>query len=327
MDSDLEREMKAIAIAAYGGPEVLEMIDRPVPVAGLGEVLIRVKACGVNPADGKWRQGMFAEIVPLNLPHVLGYDVAGALEKGSDEMPRGTPVFAMLDNLKGGGYAEYALAPADTVARIPAGLDETLAAALPTAALTGVQLIEEHIRPATGDVVLITGALGAVGRFALHAAKARGAQTIAGVRANQAQEAMAIGASGVQVLGAPVPNDVLFDHIADTIGGSEVAALCRHARQGARIATVATTPIPAEGLAATPQFVTVHMDVGMLERIAHLVVGGQMAFPVAHVLPFRRAAEAHCLLDAGGCGGKIVLQLDIQDQGPASGGEAPPDQH
>lgn len=304
---NLEHDMKVIAFAEYGAPDVLQMIDRPVPVPSPGELLVRVTACGVNPADGKWRQGMFATMRPLNLPHVPGYDVAGIVEVGTDEMPVGTRVFAMLDNLKAGAYADYIVVTADTAARIPARLEDVIAAALPTATFTGLQLIDENVCPDGGDIVLITGALGAVGRFAVHAAIVRGVQVVAGVRANQVEEALAIGAHAVQVLGAPVVDDLLFDHVADTIGGDNVAALCRHARPDARIVTVATTPIPLIGLSVSPQFIAVHPDADMLDRIALLVASRQIIFPVARILPFSQAAEAHRLVEAGGSGGKIVL--------------------
>jgi len=309
--------MKAVVMTGYGGPEMLELVERTILAPEADEVLIRVTACGVNPADGKWRQGMFAQVLPLSLPHVLGYDVAGTVESGG-HMSTGTRVFAMLDNLKGGGYAEYAVAPADSIARVPNGVDDVTAAALPTAALTGLQLIEEHVDPKAGDVVLVTGALGAVGRFALHAAKARGARVVAGVRSAQVTQALAIGADAAQVLGMPVAEGLRFDHIADTVGGHEVAALCHYARVGARIRTVSTTPIVADGLPSVPVFIAVRIDACMLDRVAGLVASGRVTLPIARIMRFAEASEAHRLLDSGSTGGKIVLRPGNWD-GPGLG--------
>jgi NADPH2:quinone reductase len=297
--------MQAVAIRSYGGPEVLQVTEllRPVPAAG--EVLIRVAAIGVNPADSKWRMGMFAQMVALNFPYVPGYDVAGTVVAGA--LPTGTRVFAMLDNRRGGAYAQFAVAAEQTVARTPEGLDDALAAALPTPALTGVQLIEEHIVPRRGERVVITGALGAVGRFAVYAAKARGAYVIAAVRAAQRQEALALGADEAIVLGEKPPGALALDHLADTVGGAAVALLCCEVRPGGRIRTVATTPIPPEGLPCAPEFIAVHADGGQLAAIARAVADGEVRMPIAHVLPLTHASKAHQLLEAGAIGGKIIL--------------------
>jgi NADPH2:quinone reductase len=298
--------MKAVAIRSYGGPQVLQSIELPRPVPAAGEVLIRVAASGVNPADGKWRMGMFAQIVPLSFPYVPGYDVAGTVESGG-ALAAGSRVFAMLDNHKGGAYAQFAVTTERSVARTPEGLDDATAAALPTSALTGVQLIEEHIAPRSGERVLITGATGAVGRFALHTAKASGAYVIAAVRAAQRQEVLALGADEALVLGEVPSGEFALDHLADTVGGSAVAVLCRQVRPGGRIRTVATTPIPPDGLPSAPEFIAVHTDSRQLAAIARAVADGHVRVPIAHVLPLADASKAHRLLEAGGVGGKIIL--------------------
>ena len=118
----------------------------------------------------------------------------------------------MLDNHKGGAYAQFAVTTERSVTRTPEGLDDATAAALPTSALTGVQLIEEHIAPRSGERVLITGATGAVGRFALHTAKASGAYVIAAVRAAQRQEVLALGADEALVLGEVPSGEFALDH-------------------------------------------------------------------------------------------------------------------
>jgi NADPH:quinone reductase-like Zn-dependent oxidoreductase len=282
----------------------MTVMRRPTPAAG--EVLIRVAAIGVNPADAKWRMGMFAQRVPVAFPYIPGYDVAGTIEAGGT-LAAGTRVLVMLDNLKAGAYAQFVVAAEHAVAQIPDGLDDATAAALPTPALTGVQIIEEHVRPGVHDRVLITGATGAVGRFAVHAAKSRGAHVIAAVRAEQRQTALAIGADETLVLGEELGRALVLDHIVDTVGGPAVAALCRYVRPGGSIKTVATTPISADGLAIVPEFVAVHPDGHRLATIARWVAAGTVVVAVAQRLALGEAGRAHRYLEAGSVGGKIIL--------------------
>lgn len=187
--------MLAVVINRYGGPDVLEMAEVAKPQAVPGQVLIAVRAAAVNPADGKWRSGMFEQVVPLAMPHVLGYDVAGTIEEGAG-FAKGTRVVAMLNPVTKGGYAEYATVNADDVAPIPSAMSFETAAALPTASLTGLQLVESVIDVQAAQRILITGALGAVGRIAVFAALERGAEVIAGVRDSHVAAAIAAGASG-----------------------------------------------------------------------------------------------------------------------------------
>jgi len=297
--------MKAIAFERYGGPEVLEPVELPTPGPAQAGVLVRVTAIGVNPADAKWRSGMFEQVAPLRFPYVPGYDIAGRVESGPG-FPPGARVMAMLDLLAGGAYAEFAVLPSDRLAPIPTAMTDLVAAALPTASVTGVQLIDDHVRPAAGERVLVTGAVGAVGRFAVHAAKARGACVIAAVREDQRDAAFAIGADEVVVFGSDTP-PARIDHVADTIGGGDVAAFCRSVGPGGRIRTVSITPIPSERLQVEPQFIQVRADAAQLASIGEAVALGDIILPVAEILPLEGAAEAHRLLEGGSTGGKIVL--------------------
>ena len=152
--------------------------------------------------------------------------------------------------------------------------------------------------------LLVTGATGAVGRFAVHAAKARGATVIGAVRDGLKELARAIGAD--EVIGfddevAPV------DMVADTVGGAISAPLFRRIAANARIHTVATDAVPAEGLAAPPLFFAVHVDSERLAALARTVADGGVTVSVARTLPFAEAAQAHRLVEAGGLGGKVIL--------------------
>jgi NADPH:quinone reductase-like Zn-dependent oxidoreductase len=282
-----------------------------MPTPAAGQVLIRIRAAGVNPADWKWRAGMFAAQVPIPLPHVPGYDVAGTIEQVGQEVHSLSPgdrVFALLDPIAKGGYAEFVICESALVARIPDGMSFAVAAALPTPALTGCQMVTEHM-PSEGSVrVLITGAVGAVGRFALYQAKQMGAYCIAAVRAGQAAQALALGADEVVALDDPEAAVPAIDFVADTVGGSEVARLCRGLAVGGKIITVSTSPIDAKDLAVTPTFIAVHADTSLLERIARAVNEGAITLAALAPMPLDQAAEAHRLIEAGSVGAKIILE-------------------
>lgn len=303
--------MLAICFEDYGPPSCLKPIQLPQPIPGPDQLLIRIVAAAVNPADSKIRSGMFRDWMPISLPHVLGYDVAGivqAVGDGVTDFRQGDRVATLLDGTMKGGYAEYALAHPAATARVPDSLDLALAASIPTAGLTGVQLIEEHIRPAPGETVLITGATGAVGRSAVHAALGLGARVIAAVRQSQMGKAQRLGVHEVIDIGQPdMSNMDRFNHVADTVGGPEAALLCHNLAQGGRICTVATTPIDPVGLPAQPQLIIVHADGLRLERLAVAAADGEIELPIARRLPLAQAAEAHRLVEAGGLGGKVVL--------------------
>lgn len=302
--------MRVIQFADYGAPGVLHEADHEIPPPSKGAVRIRVAAAGVNPADHKWRGGMFRGVVPVLLPHVLGYDVAGTIDAVGPDVSGlmvGDEVFAMLDPVTKGGYAEFAIAGADQVARLPAGLAFETAAALPTPALAGYQLIRDHIRPRTGETVLVTGAAGAAGRFAIRAALDMGARVVAAVRASQQALARDLGAAEVLVLGHGETEAPHFDHVADLVGGDAVAALCRRLPAAARIVTMATTPIDPRGLACLPKFAAVKPDGAMLAALGRMVASGRVTVDPPCVMGLTDAALAHERLEAGDSR-KIVLR-------------------
>jgi NADPH:quinone reductase-like Zn-dependent oxidoreductase len=281
--------------------------ERETPQPGPSQVQLRVAAASVNPADFKWRMGMFQQWMPLNLPHVLGYDVAGTVTAVGSEASQFKVGDRIVANVQG-GYAEFAVAEVAATALIPDGLDFAQAAALPCAALTGVELVEEGIRPQAGQTVLVTGATGAVGRFALKAAVDLGAKVVAAVRPAYFDEAKALGAAEVIVLDGDVPAGMAFDHVADTVGGADVAKLSRSLKAGGLLLSVGTTPIPPEGLPATPTAFYYHPDGARLAKVAADVASGVITMPVAKRLPLTEAAEAHRLMEAGGLRGKLILE-------------------
>jgi NADPH:quinone reductase-like Zn-dependent oxidoreductase len=215
----------------------------------------------------------------------------------------------MLDLMEKGGYAEYVAIDASRLAVIPDGMSFETAAAIPAAGITGLQMIEVGMAVEPGQLVLITGATGAVGRFAMYAALARGAEVVAAVRASQRDEAKAIGASHVIVLGEEDWTGRPFDHIADTVGGDILIPLCRHVKPGGTIVPVSNEDINPEGLPVTFKHFVMQPSGADLARLLNAVANGEFEVPIAHTLPLEQAGEGQRLTEAGGLGGKVVLQI------------------
>ena len=184
--------MKAVVVHQYGGPEVLKFEEYPDPVAGFGEVLVRVAAASVNPIDCKRRAGLTKDFYPITFPGLIGVDIAGAVVKigpGAEGFSVGDQVFAMADNT----YAELCVVKAAVLAKVPKGLDLIQAAALPLVTMTGNPLLlATGIK--VGETVLVVGAAGNVGRSAVFTAKSRGATVIAGILKRQVDKAKTVGA-------------------------------------------------------------------------------------------------------------------------------------
>lgn len=305
--------MKVTRIYEHGGPDVLrhEEVERPEP--GPGEILIRVIRAGVNPADYKHRNGMFKDFVPYDFPKTLGYDVAGVVEAlgvGVEGPPPGTRVFALLNPLVSGGYAQYVATDAAGVAVMPKGMDFDTAAAMPCPGLTGTQMVEEQLKPKAGDLILVTGATGMVGRFAVRALVAAGAQVVAAVRPAYAEEARQAGAHAVAPLDGSAWTEAPFDGVIDTVGGAAATALAAATKPGGRILTAATDPLDASRLPVAPEFIAVHPDGARLTRLGEDVVSGLISVPVKARFPLAEAAKAHEAIETGAISGKIVLVTD-----------------
>src|SRR4051812_19861989 len=173
--------MKAVVATRYGGPEVLAIVDRPTPAVGPPDVLIDVRAAGLNPLDFKVRAGKTKLPLPLKPPVALGCDVAGVVSAVGAEVTRfktGDEVFARLEKLRMGGLAEHAVADDGVVAIKPATMSFVEAASIPLAALTSLQALRECAQVAPGQRVLIHAGAGGVGSLAIQIAKILGARVI-----------------------------------------------------------------------------------------------------------------------------------------------------
>jgi NADPH:quinone reductase-like Zn-dependent oxidoreductase len=305
--------IKAARIAAYGGPDAFRVDTVPEPIAGAGEILIKVAAAAVNPVDAKLRKGSFAMFMPLEFPAQLGGDVSGTVEavgEGVTAFKPGDRVMGMINPMQNGAYAEKIVAPAGAFALVPDGIDLVDAGALPMGALTGIQLIELGAKAKPGQRILVTGANGSVGRAAVYAAAAAGALVVAGVR-GKAKDALA----GLPIAefvdlgdGDAVAAAGPYDAIADTVGGRLAERLAKHIRAGGVLASVVSPPpLPAVGLPVTAAPVWVSFDGPRLIRFVEDYIRNGWSMPIAYRLKLSEVAKAHALMDAGGVGGKILL--------------------
>ncbi|MGW5177383.1 NADP-dependent oxidoreductase [Streptomyces sp. NPDC004082] len=309
--------MRAIRQTVLGGPEVLEevVVERPSP--GPSEVLVRVRAAGVNPTDWKHRAtGGFLKEPPF----VLGWDVSGVVEAvglGVAVFKPGDEVFGMLPYPFGAGsHAEYVTAPARAFARKPASVDHEQAGALPLAALTAWQVLVDTADVRPGQRVLIHAAAGGVGHLAVQIAKARGAHVIG--------TASAAKHDFLRELGVDEPIDYRetdfaetvrdVDVVLDTIGGDYRFRSLRVLRPGGLLVSIlpsgATDFIEeAEKLGVRAVEMLVEADHAGMNAIAGLVEEGKLRATIAGSFPLAEAAKAHALGDTGRTTGKLVLTL------------------
>jgi NADPH:quinone reductase-like Zn-dependent oxidoreductase len=300
--------MKAVVLHEYGGPSKLKYEDFEDPKPGPGEVLVRVQAVSVNPVDWKMRSGDAKERFPVNFPGILGRDVAGVVrELGPDVkgFKAGDRVFALAHAT----YAELCVVKASELALIPEGLDITTAAAVPLVSLTGDQLIRRATNVQKDQTIVLTGALGSVGRCALFAALEIGAKVIAGVRKSQKDEAISLGATAAIDLNddKDIASLGIVDGVADTVNHDIAAKLIAKVKPGGTFGSVLGPPSNA---ALHP---TVHVnaimavpDPATVVHYAEAIRDGKLKLPIDRIMPLADAGEAQALGEKGGIG-KIVL--------------------
>lgn len=302
--------MKAIQHHDYGGPEVLVLEEVATPQPGPGQVLVRVVAAGVNPADWKIRSGMFRAYAPVTFPGTPGLDGAGVIESvGADvtAFKPGDEVYGILQ----GGYAEYALAEASRVQLKPANLSFEEAAAVPVGALTAWSAIETaEIQP--GQRVLIHGAAGGVGLYAVQLAHAKGAHVIATGSAKNLDSIRSLGVETVLDYNA-APFETLvsgLDAVIDTVGGDLAERSFKVLRPNGIYITVAGRLAPdageAEGIRAisagraAPEFLT---------QLSALLAAKELVPVVGTVFPLAEAGAAQALSATGHGRGRILLKI------------------
>jgi len=301
--------MKAAVLHEYGPPRNLKYEDFVDPKPGPGEVLVRVQAVSLNPVDWKMRSGAAKERFPVEFPAILGRDVAGIvreLGEGVEGFKEGDPVFALAWHT----YAELCVVKASELAKIPEGLELTTASTIPLVSVTGDQLMRDAAKAQKGQTILLTGALGSVGRIALYAAKEIGANIIAGVRKKQIDEALKLGA----VAAIDISDDKeiaklgIVDAVADTIGGETATKLIAKVKPGGNYGSTVGPPSNA-ALHPTVQVnaFMAHPDTKTYIHYGEAIRDNKLALPIDRMMPLAEAAEAQALGEKGGATGKIIL--------------------
>ncbi|MFI0140602.1 NADP-dependent oxidoreductase [Streptomyces luteogriseus] len=313
-----QNTMRAISQDVLGGPEVLREVEIERPVPKPNEVLVRVRAAGVNPTDWKHRAtgGFLGEP-----PFVLGWDVSGVVEAvgiGVVAFAPGDEVFGMLPYPYGhGSHAEYVIAPVRALTRKPAGVDHTQAGALPLVSLTAWQALTEHADLRPGQRVLIHAAAGGVGHVAVQIAKARGAYVIGTASAGKHDFLREIGVDEtIDYRETDVTEAVKdVDVVLDTIGGDTSLRSLRVLRPGGVLVSIRPGGSDelyeeADRLGVRALRMLVDADRGGMEAIADLAGTGKLRATIAGTFPLAQAAEAHALGDTGRTTGKLVLLND-----------------
>lgn len=299
--------MKAIRMHGYGDVDQLQYEDVPTPAAGTGEVLVKLAATSVNPIDWKIRRGDLKAILTLQFPMIPGRDVAGeVIEVGANvsNFKPGQKVMAVANRT----YAEFVAVPSAALAEVPNGLDLVQAGALPLVTTTGAELME-HVAPSRGQTVLVTGALGNVGRSAVHVAIKRGAHVIAGVLERQKSQAEVLGADRVVALDVDSEISALpeLDAIADTVNGAVIAKLIAKIKRGGTLASVLGKPKAAEGKDIRVEAISAQANASVLATLAEAVLKGELKIPVVRTMKLSDAADAQRLAEQGKLDGKILL--------------------
>ncbi|MFG1682601.1 NADP-dependent oxidoreductase [Nonomuraea sp. NPDC049269] len=297
----------------YGGPDLQRFLDVPAPEPGQGEVLVEVRAAGVNPVDWKVRAGMHRAFLPLKLPATLGREVSGTVVRTGP----GVVELAVGDKVLGstvggcGGYAELALLPVERAARMPDGLSFIDAAALPIAAGTAYEGLAT-LGPAPGQTLLILGAGGGVGTVAAQLAVMRGV-TVVGT-GSEAKRAFieSLGATAVAYdrddvarrLQELLPGGA--DAVLDLAGGDALDGVAGVITARTRVSSVADEETVAR-FGARPLKRT--GDPATLSAVADLVAAGKLDPYVRRVFPLSAAGDALALVEAGHAAGKVVIDV------------------
>jgi len=311
--------MKAIQFHEFGEPGVLRYGDVDMPSPSSGQVLIRVAATSFNSVDGNIRAGFMQGPIPIVLPHIPGLDVAGVVESLGDAVTGlsvGDEVVGFLPMSEDGASADYVLAPAAVLAAAPSTIPLADAAALPLVGLTAWQALFDHAQLVAGQRVLINGASGAVGGYAVQLAKAAGASVIATASPQTIERVAGAGADEIidytstTILEAVTePVDIVVN--LAPIDPTEFAALVALVRSGGVVvSTTVWMPTPADekrNVRAVDLYVRSDRD--QLTELVARVDRGELVVDVAEHVPLADLASVHARAMAGTISGKVVIDV------------------
>ena len=337
----MPQQMQAFVLKAYGGPEFTRLEEVPVPKPGSRQLLVSVRAAGLNPVDFKTRRGWVRLFQRYRLPAVLGNELAGEVIACGEQVRHfrvGDRVFARLAKNRMGAFAQFAIVEEDHAAMIPASLNFASAAAIPLAGLTALQVLRDELHVTSGQRIFISGGAGGVGSFAIQIAKHLGAQVA--TTASPRGEALVrqLGADTVIDYTQEHPASVLsgFDGVFDLIGCDALEQGFTVVRPGAIVVSVAGMPEPktaskdmgrglglqalfwvasfslrrrARQCGARYRFFIMHPSGEDLSELARLVDAGAVKVILDSVYPFERIADAMVKLESGRAKGKIIVTM------------------
>jgi NADPH:quinone reductase-like Zn-dependent oxidoreductase len=308
--------MKAVRIHEYGGPEVLKYEDAPRPQPAPDEVLIRVHAAGVNPVDWKVRAGYAKDRLKYKMPFIPGWDVSGVVEETGLDTVRlkvGDEVYSRPDISRDGSYAEYMVVRESETALKPKSIDHVQAAAIPLTSLTAWQALFDAANLTAGQKVLIHGAAGGVGTFAVQFAKLKGAHVIGTASKKNHEYLRSLGAEETIDYNTTKFEDVVHDVdvVLDTITGETTERSWKVLKKGGILVSILQPPsrekAAAHGVRCAHVFVQPKVE--QLNEIAKLVDTGKLKVIVEKVFPLWEARAAQELSATGHVRGKIVIRI------------------
>ncbi|HEX2644850.1 MAG TPA: NADP-dependent oxidoreductase [Thermoanaerobaculia bacterium] len=321
--------MKAAVIQGYGGADRFEIQDLPCPEPGGGEILIRIRAAGVNPLDCKIREGNLRYVMPARFPLVLGFDAAGVVEAVGPEVTDFEPgdrVYAYLDQRHGGAYAGFAVARQAVASPIPEALSFEEAAVLPLASLTALQALRDKGEVQPADEVLIHGASGGVGHLAVQIARILGARVTAVASGPHREMLLALGADRFidyleeDFLDRDETYRIIFDVVGnlsfqdcDPVLAERGVYITTRTGPGAWLSAVKTSIAGFSGEARRSRMIMVHPDGADLDEISGWVTRGLLRPVIDQVFPLEEIRQAHEAVESGHTRGKVVIRVEGAD--------------
>ncbi len=316
--------MKAIAIREFGGWDKLQLMELPVPEMGKQQILVRVKAAGVNPVDWKIREGYLRDLFPHEFPVILGWDAAGIVESVGQEVTlfkEGDEIMAYCRKpiIQGGAYAGYIVLEEEHAALKPQNSSFEEAASIPLAALTAYQALFDAAKLQPGETVLIHAAAGGVGGFGVQLAKDRGAIVCATASARNTEYVQDLGAASVfdytQIdfrEGVRSEYHDGVDVVFDCVGGEVLDKSVTTVKKGGRLISIVDDPTSLDVSDIHSEFVFVAPNHSQLVELSQLYARGRLKTHLSQVLPLGldEARKAHQLSESARTRGKVVLVID-----------------
>ncbi|GHO88457.1 NADP-dependent oxidoreductase [Dictyobacter formicarum] len=309
----MAKQAQAICIHNYGGPEELKLEQVQVPDPQTDEVLVRVRAVGVNPVDWKITEGWLKDVLSIQFPYIPGRDIAGIVEEvgpGVTAFQKGQAVFGQSAK---GGYAEYTPASINTLALKPDAISFEEAATIPVGATTAWQGLFDHGNLQPGQTVLIQGASGGVGLFAVQFAHWKGARVIGTTSSASVDFVRSLGADTVIDYTSTSVEQAVHDVdlVFDTVGGPTLASSLKALKNGGTLVTIAGQPEEAQVREknARVEWFSAQVSHDLLATFAKLIEEGQLKVVIEATYPLAEAAQAHQRSKTGHGRGRIVLKV------------------